>query len=315
MIHQITIGEKGSNTLRQNGFNVKATAEAAVSDVGGSLSAGVSSDTTSGNSMGHVEMDIRTFIYGGDPPSVDPGNPAAFGTWAATVQEFAMPVRYKLAPLSLLTGLDKISYDIMLKEYTKKALTTVDKEGSLDKMVAGATHAKNAVMKPGSRLEPGQKITSSNREVEMSLKPDGELFIYHTPTDKVLWSSQSGYPTNMDQEVPLCSYYLLYRKDGGFVIHKNCPPLEEGGENVDEILWDLYISRNFCDVLPLEGVLEDTGSFKIYTFDGNTLWSSMSSHKNKKGISFPSVSKSMKTGVVNSQICGGSGSGSKGSTD
>merc|ERR1711871_1070128 len=61
--------------------------------------------------MSKVEKTEKTIVIGGKPSESDPADPAAFGEWAATVEDNPMPIKYSLRPLSALGTKDSPTLD------------------------------------------------------------------------------------------------------------------------------------------------------------------------------------------------------------
>ncbi len=95
MIHQATFSEESVQKMKEEGLDVKASVEMKFSAAGGlaasggaSASAGSSTSSESKDSLSSSNCEIKTFVFGGDPPYEDARErPAeAFASWAKTVR-------------------------------------------------------------------------------------------------------------------------------------------------------------------------------------------------------------------------------------
>merc|ERR1711968_267617 len=252
MIYTCDLTSESVEKIEQSGVSASMAVEASYEGFGASASAGASASMSqsqkAANAMSKVEKTEKTIVIGGKPSESDPADPAAFGEWAATVEDNPMPIKYSLRPLSALGTKDKPTldfetYNLMLELYETGLLRAKKEKNAADELEKGS-----------STLEPGEEITSSMKlkdhvtKVVFEIKPNGLM----TLTDKFnnkLWTSGVTRP---ETDGPFRLTYqmdgdlVLYSKDGSRVWASNTKYGNCGNRNPGMV----RISKGSLEILP-----------------------------------------------------------------
>merc|ERR1711968_178579 len=216
MIYTCDLTSESVEKIEQSGVSASMAVEASYEGFGASASAGASASMSqsqkAANAMSKVEKTEKTIVIGGKPSESDPADPAAFGEWAATVEDNPMPIKYSLRPLSALGTKDSPTkdfetYNLMLELYESGLLRAKREKNAADELEKGSS-----TLEPGEEITSGMKLKDHVAKVVFEIKPNGLM----TLTDKFnnkLWTSGV---TRSDSDGP---FRLAYQMDGDLVLY------------------------------------------------------------------------------------------------
>jgi len=252
MIYTCDLTSESVEKIEQSGVSASMAVEASYEGFGASASAGASASMSqsqkAANAMSKVEKTEKTIVIGGKPSESDPADPAAFGEWAATVEDNPMPIKYSLRPLSALgtkdsPTLDFETYNLMLELYESGLLRAKREKNAADELEKGSS-----TLEPGEEITSGMKLKDHVAKVVFEIKPNGLM----TLTDKFnnkLWTSGV---TRSDSDGPFRLAYqmdgdlVLYSKDGSRVWASNTKYGNCGNRNPGMV----RISKGSLEILP-----------------------------------------------------------------
>lgn len=271
MIHTYTLKSEDVAKLKTLDVGVAGAVESSMSgpeSVGGKMASGYSGSVdvnmAAKKEITNMEKNSKTFTIGGKPPIAGGATVEAFGEWAATVEDFPMPIKYSLRPLSSIgTKTEKIldleTYGIMLELY-EKGLLKHRKE----------KNAEASIVRGSSQLEPGEWLTSGTttanqlkdhvHKVVFTVGEDG-LMTIKDRFNNILWDS--GTRTHPH----LGPFTLMYQNDGDLVLsYKSGSPL-----------WRSNTKYAACGNRNPSTVKLNKGSLEIHAEGGGAaIWSTLS---------------------------------------
>merc|ERR1711871_1915802 len=252
MVYTCDLTSSSVEKVESSGVSASMAVEASYEGFGASASAGASASMSSSqkaaNALSKVEKKEKTIVIGGKPSESDPADPAAFGEWAATVEDNPMPIKYSLRPLSALgtkdsPTLDFETYNLMLELYESGLLRAKKEKNAADELEKGSS-----TLEPGEEITSGMKLKDHVAKVVFEIKPNGLM----TLTDKFnnkLWTSGV---TRSDSDGPFRLAYqmdgdlVLYSKDGSRVWASNTKYGNCGNRNPGMV----RISKGSLEILP-----------------------------------------------------------------
>ena len=158
MIYTCTLDSKAVESLTSLGITASAAVEGSAAAASGGVSVSVSKSNSAASALSSVDKKEKTITIGGKPPASDGADAAAFGEWAATVEDHPMPVKYSLRPLSSIGTKDKKTlhletYGIMLELYEKGLLRAKKEKNAEASLEKGSSE-----LMPGDSLLSGMKL-------------------------------------------------------------------------------------------------------------------------------------------------------------
>jgi hypothetical protein len=219
MITTITVTSESKEKVEETGVDMSVAIEASFGSIASAgASSSFSKNSKAKNAFASAKKDVKTYVIGGIPPPTAGNDESAFGTWAETVDQKPMPVRYTMTPFAALDCFAKkqVDYQTMLDKYSRDSLARFLKQAEAN--AAGGKKkkrggGKKSVLFRGDQIcsdlpDGGNKLVSKSAELVM--QEDGNLVAY-SKARKVLWASD----THHKGTKPYCA---VFDKDGNLKV-------------------------------------------------------------------------------------------------
>ncbi|KAA0169654.1 hypothetical protein FNF28_01931 [Cafeteria roenbergensis] len=249
MIFEVTIDRSSLESMRSSNLDVSAAIAASFGPGSGSANVNIAMQQASKDALSKSKAETKTFVLGGLPPTTAGNGESAFGAWAATVRESAMPIRYSLREITEASSdLDPKTYADMVARYAKIEAIKAQMQAE-----ERANSGPSSSLFPGQQLASGKTLARAGGKGVVRLSEDGYLWI-EDKFGNQLWRT-------LGKANP--GAVLKYDKTGNLLI-----------EGPNGITWQTHTGFDTCSNAPPGKVeLLDNGDFVVKSGEGTLMWS------------------------------------------